>query len=92
MARSHRERSEVTAKSSILSPPPPPPAGQRLRWSGVYGAARALAIAQTARQHQGLTVVVVPDTPSADRLGGQLRFFLDAGEAIPILHFPDWET
>ena len=92
MARSHRERSEVSAKNSILAPPPPAPAGQRLRWSGVYGAARALAIAQAARRHQGLTVVVVPDTPSADRLGGQLRFFLDADESIPILHFPDWET
>jgi len=58
----------------------------------VYGAARALAIAQVARQHDALTVIVVADSPSADRLGHQLRFFLDANEAIPILHFPDWET
>jgi transcription-repair coupling factor (superfamily II helicase) len=66
--------------------------GQRLRWSGLYGAARALVIAQAALQHPGLTVVVVPDSPSADQLGNQLRFFLGTSEAIPVLHFPDWET
>jgi transcription-repair coupling factor (superfamily II helicase) len=82
----------VPATHSVLSPPALPPAGQRLRWSGLYGAARALAIAQAARQHPGLSVVVVPDSPSADQLGNQLRFFLGANEAIPILHFPDWET
>lgn len=82
----------ATHNISVLTPPPAPAAGRRLRWSGVYGAARALAIAQTAGQHQGLTVVVVADTPAADRLSNHLRFFLDQKEAIPILHFPDWET
>jgi transcription-repair coupling factor (superfamily II helicase) len=65
----------------------------RQRWSGLHGSARGLAVAAAARRHPGLTVMVVPDTPAADRMGTELRFFF-AGDPdpLPVLHFPDWET
>jgi len=80
------------AAVSPLAPPLPPAPGLRQRWSGLHGAAVALAVAQAARAHDGLTVLVVPDTPAADRAGTQLGFFLRDGEPLPVLHFPDWET
>ncbi len=80
------------AAPSPLEPPGAPAPGRRLRWSGLHGSARGLAVAQAARAHAGLTVLVVPDTPAADRSGTELRFFLGGDATHPVLHFPDWET
>ena len=77
--------------SSPLEPVLPPGPGRRVRWGHLYGASRAIAIAETVRRHSGLVLVVVPDTPAAHRLEGELRFFLGS-EGDEILHFPDWET
>ena len=77
--------------SSPLEPVLPPGPGRRARWGRLYGASRAIAIAETVRRHRGLVLVVVPDTPAAHRLEAELRFFLgpEGGET---LHFPDRET
>lgn len=77
-----------TARVSPLAPTPPGP-GETLRyWSGLFGAARSLAIAQAACP-RGLTVLVCSDSASAVQYGAELPFF---APALPILHLPDWET
>ncbi len=77
--------------TSPLEPVLPPGPGRRARWGHLYGASRALAIAESVRRHPGLVLVVVPDTPAAHRLEAELGFFLGA-EGGEVLHFPDWET
>ncbi len=77
---------------SPLAPALPGAAGQRVRWSGLHGSAQGLAVASAARAHDGLTVLVVPDSPAADRAGAELGFFCSGDDALPVLHFPDWET
>ncbi len=58
-------------------------------WGNLEGAARALAIADAAGTHAGLSLVVTPDSAAADQLEQELRFF---APALPVLNFPDWET
>ncbi|BAO44505.1 transcription-repair coupling factor [Thiolapillus brandeum] len=74
-----------------MAPLLPAKAGQRLQWGRCLGASLELAIARTARQWQGMVVVITPDVQEASRLEQQLSFFLKEGK-LPILHFPDWET
>nr|VFK59753.1 MAG: transcription-repair coupling factor [Candidatus Kentron sp. TUN]VFK68195.1 MAG: transcription-repair coupling factor [Candidatus Kentron sp. TUN] len=82
----------TTSNSSALSPPLPTRPGDRIRWGQLYGAAQGLAIVQAARAHAGLTVIIMPDTASANRLEGELGFFASNAHTLPLLHFPDWET
>lgn len=58
-------------------------------WGNLSGAARALAIAEGALLHQGLSLVITTDTATADQLEQELRFF---APDLPVLSFPDWET
>ncbi|MDH3712590.1 MAG: transcription-repair coupling factor [Gammaproteobacteria bacterium] len=60
-------------------------------WGQLYGSARGLAIAQTARQRRGLVLVVTASTREALTLEREIRFYL-AGESLPVLSMPDWET
>ncbi|MBK1722871.1 transcription-repair coupling factor [Thiocystis violacea] len=76
---------------SPLDPPLPRQAGERLLWGRLYGSGAALAIANAARRHHGLVMVLTQDVQSATNLSAELAFFL-AGGALPILSFPDWET
>ena len=75
----------------------PTRADDRRQWGGLDGSALALTLAQTARQHDGLVVMITAGTQTGARLEEELRFFLgdspDTGaDSIPIWHFPDWET
>ena len=81
----------VTRSSSPFDPILPPAPGRRARWGHLYGASRALAIAEAARRHPGLVLAVTPDTSAAHRLGAELGFFLGP-DGPPLLHFPDRET
>jgi transcription-repair coupling factor (superfamily II helicase) len=74
---------------SISHPPLPTSPKQRRFWTPPHGSARALLVAEAARSHDGLIVVVTRDTQRAHALEDELRIF--AG-ALPVLHFPDWET
>ena len=74
---------------SPFTPEVPARAGERRYWVELEGAAQALAIAQSARAHSGLTLIITPDTGIALRLDEEIRFF-DA--ELNVLHFPDWET
>ncbi len=75
---------------SILSPPSPGKPQAVFGWSGLHGAASALAIARAIEQDSRLFMVVTADSHSAQQLEQEIRFFLD--KTIPVLHFPDWET
>lgn len=77
--------------ASPLAPPVPGRPGERHTWTGLHGAAGALALASAARRRSGATLVVAPDTQSAYRLQTELEFFLQ-GSDITVLAFPDWET
>ena len=74
---------------SPIQPPLAPGPGQRSHWCELHGGANALAVAECARQRNGLTVVVAEDTASARRWYDELEFY--TGE-LELLHFPDWET
>ncbi len=76
---------------SALAPPLPAKPGERLQWGRCSGAVSELAVARTAEQWPGLTVVVARDMQEATRLEQQLGFFVNDRQ-LPILHFPDWET
>ena len=76
--------------ASPLQPLLPRKPGDRLHWHGLAGAACALAIAQTARRHDGLVLAITETTLAAQQLQRELRFYL--GEALPTLTLPDWET
>ncbi len=71
---------------------PRPKAGQqRALWRAPHSpAALALALAETARRHDGLVLAVTRDSHSAQALEHDLRVF--AGGDVPVLHFADWET
>ncbi|GAA0903024.1 transcription-repair coupling factor [Rothia nasimurium] len=75
----------------VAIPRPPLPANAKTRryWAVPNGSSWALEIAEAARAHDGLLVVVTRDTRSADNLESELGVF--AGE-LSVLHFPDWET
>jgi transcription-repair coupling factor (superfamily II helicase) len=79
------------AYTSPLNPVVPAAPGERRRWSRLHGAALGLAVARAGTLHPGPIVVVTPDTPTAERLEEQVRFFGE-GASLPLLHFPDWET
>ncbi len=72
-----------------LAPPPANPAGDRRIWGGLHGGAGSLAIAEAARAHSGLSLVIAESARQAAQLEAELRFF--AGD-LPVMHFPDWET
>lgn len=65
-------------------------AGDRQKWSGMFGSAAGLAVANAALKHDGFCLVITADTQEAERLTDELKFFLD--NAISVAHFPDWET
>jgi transcription-repair coupling factor (superfamily II helicase) len=80
----------VAAADNPLQPVLPLP-GERVIWSRLYGDSAPLLLARAAAAHQGLLLIVTPDSQSAERLQQQLRFFCSDRD-LDILCFPDWET
>ena len=81
----------AASRHSPLHPPLPSAPRERLLWGQLYGAGAALAIANAARMRPGLVLALVEDVQSAATLRAELGFFL-AGDDVPLLGFPDWET
>ena len=75
----------------MLASPSPPDRTAPLECGRLYGAARALAIAQLATRASRLTLAIVPDIATRDALDEECRFFLGP-QADLLLPFPDWET
>jgi len=76
----------------LSAPPLSQRSGNRQHWGQLYGSAAALAIANAARQHTGLSLVITADTSSALQLEGELRFFCDSEQPLEVMHLADWET
>src|SRR5690606_32403730 len=68
----------------------PQKAGDHRHWTGATDGAAALVIAEVARAHEGLTLVVAANTGEALRLEQELQFFLE--DRLELLPLPDWET
>ncbi len=64
--------------------------GDQKFWGNAQGAGLSWALAQAAQQHQGVTLMITPDTRTALQIEEELRFFAPAGQQV--LSFPDWET
>ncbi len=62
-----------------------------LQWGELPTSSAALAIANATRKHQGPTLLVTADTPSALRLEREIAYFMQP-DNISINVFPDWET
>jgi len=71
--------------------PPLPKSGQRVIWSRLHGDSLATAIVGAASRHPSITVVVVPDMETVDRVTDLLEFF-GGKSGLPVTGFPDWET
>jgi len=69
----------------------PTQSGQRQFWGSLYGSGIGLVTSQTAQQFPAPTIIVTPDTPSAQRVEYALKFYL-GNSSIPVMSFPDWET
>ncbi|MFL1406283.1 transcription-repair coupling factor [Marinobacter sp. M1N3S26] len=92
---------EHTAMSDFI-PAPPSQASDHRIWDQLHGSADALAISETARRTDGLTLVITRSTDEAIRLEQAVRFYLglppeEEAEAITddgleLLSLPDWET
>jgi transcription-repair coupling factor (superfamily II helicase) len=82
-------------KLDLQALPPPPQAGSRYYWGGLQGSLPSLALARSARNFAGFTLVITENSRQAERLHDELKFFLadDSDQlALPVLEFPDWET
>ncbi len=81
-----------------LPAPPLPKAGQlRAYWRAPASpTALALALTRSAETHDGMVLAVVRDTHAAHMLESDLRLLAGGAAlpavALPVLHFPDWET
>ena len=77
------------AFSSLL-----PKAGQLRAWWRAPASASALAwtLLRIARAYDGPLLAVVRDNQSAHQLEHDLRTLIGADDALPVMHFPDWET
>lgn len=74
---------------SVLTLPKLPQASGKQQWGSLVGASLSLAIAETAIANKNFTLLLTPDSQSADRLTYELQFF---APDLTILNFPDWET
>ena len=82
----------MSSSATPFAPPLPYTADDRITWTDLGPGADALALAQAARTHDSVLLVVARDTRSAARLEAEIAFFLGAEGDPEVLHFPDWET
>jgi transcription-repair coupling factor (superfamily II helicase) len=83
----------MTHHLSPLSPKVPSSHKTEQCWGKLYGNARGLAIANTAKSYEGIIVVITPDVLSAAQIECELRFFLCGHlSTVPVFQFPDLET
>ncbi|GGI76129.1 transcription-repair coupling factor [Shewanella gelidii] len=76
---------------SVLTPPKPFKAGKTQYISASNGVAQSITLANIAKAHRGVSLIVTHDTPSAIALELELQYLL-APHAISVCLFPDRET
>ncbi|MEX2474107.1 transcription-repair coupling factor [Marinobacter sp.] len=87
---------------ALVAPDFPTKAGDHRRWGHLHGSSDAMAVCESARQHNGLTLVITRSTDDAIRLEQAMRFYLGlpaeedgaavTGTGLELLSLPDWET
>jgi len=78
----------MSNKTSLFSIVTPEKAGDKKFVGNLVGAALPIAIAEISKQHQGHTLLVVPDPQLALKLLAEIEQF--SNEEVSL--FPDWET
>ncbi|MBU2711575.1 transcription-repair coupling factor [Zooshikella harenae] len=66
--------------------------GDRRFLGNLQGAATSWTVATAAHQFNGLSLIITPDTASANQIERELGLFLPEENTLPVLSFPDWET
>ena len=67
-----------------------PEPGAAVGWGSLIGASAALAATELAASVDVPVVLLADDPRHADQFEAETRFF--AGDALPVLHFVEWET
>ena len=67
-----------------------PEPGAAVGWGSLIGASAALAATELATSVDVPVLLLADDPRHADQLEAETRFF--AGDALPVLHFVEWET
>ncbi|MEP6136053.1 hypothetical protein, partial [Marinobacter sp.] len=62
--------------SALVAPVAPVKAADHRIWGQLHGSSDALAICESARAHQGLTLVITRSTEESIRLEQSMRFYL----------------
>ncbi|MDE2092062.1 MAG: transcription-repair coupling factor, partial [Gammaproteobacteria bacterium] len=77
--------------NKILNPALPDSSHPLLRWGRLYGSSASLALAEAVQQADAPLLLVTPTAREAERILGELHFYLDK-RSLPLNLFPDWET
>jgi len=88
--------------TALVAPVAPVKAADHRIWGQLHGSSDALAICESARAHQGLTLVITRSTEESIRLEQSMRFYLGlptdedqpaiTPDGLELLSLPDWET
>ena len=88
--------------TALVAPVAPVKAADHRIWGQLHGSSDALAICESARAHQGLTLVITCSTEESIRLEQSMRFYLGlptdedqpaiTTDGLELLSLPDWET
>ncbi|MGB1808319.1 MAG: transcription-repair coupling factor, partial [Porticoccaceae bacterium] len=76
---------------SMIQQRPASKPGDKQQWGELRAAGRALAVAESALNFDGLTLLVTETARQAAEQTRALQFFT-AQQQLPIFSFPDWET
>ena len=76
---------------SVFQPPLPVDNFESVYWSDVYGSALPLALTSAALAGSGPILLLCSSFEAVERLVRELEYFA-AGENLPVLGLPDWET
>ena len=90
MSRTAQADNHSVMQLSVLTPDVPH-APEHLVWTGLGGDSLPLEIANAARQHEGLVVVVTAVLQSAELLQDLVSLFASR-QALPVTTFHDWDT
>jgi len=66
------------------------PTQDKHHWGQLHGCSTSMVISDAISQHDGLVVVLTPDTLSAQAILHETQFF--HGSQSDFLSFPEWET
>jgi len=84
------QNNNADSLQTVFSPTVPENTQHTQFWGQLYGNSLALALVETAKKTEKPIVVIAGSATEAHLLESAIEFFTP--DAIPLLHFPDWET